>query len=877
MSAERALLPSNVTPRGYQLELRPDLDTFTFGGSVAIAVDVVEPTATVVLHANELLISSATAEAGGATHQAQVRRAPHAAPPPPLNFGQVSYSAKEETATLQFGCALPKGEATLTLKFAGILNDKMAGFYRSTYTDAAGAQKPMAVTQFEATDARRAFPCWDEPACKATFEVTMRVPAGLQALGNMPVARSAALPSGETDVTFQPTPVMSTYLLAFVIGEFEAVSGKTKHGVDVSVWTPLGLKAEGEFPLSVGIKTLEYFTEFFDQPYPLPKMDMIAIADFAAGAMENWGLVTYRSALLLYNEARTSLRDKVRIGYVVCHELAHQWFGNLVTMEWWTHLWLNEGFATWVGWLAVDNLFPKWKIWDRFVGEELERALELDALRSSHPIEVECKNSADVNEIFDAISYSKGASVIRMLADVIGIDAFQRGLRAYLEQHKYSNALSTDLWAALSASSGSDVAGLMGAWTGQTGFPVLSVKLDPATGALQCSQQRFFATGPDPSDATLWPVPLGVFGTGGESVAVPTMASFEVPGVALAAEGWAKLNKHMNGIFRVTYDEGLVARLAAAIPSLDTRDRYGLMSDAFSTAKAGYASTASALALARSYAAEENDTIVGLISGNLADLQAIFAAEPEPVQAQLAAFALKIFGPMAARVGWEAVEGESFQQKMLRPMLISRTGKLGDPAVLADSRARFGRYVAGDAAAIHPDLRTAVFSTVLKADGMPAFEQLIALYDAADAADQKVNVLRSLGASTDPAVHAAVLDFTLSSGRVRDQDVFCAIGALGYNPAAVAGLWAWFRDHFAELHRRFYSGSFMLGRIIASCCANFATAAAADEVEAFFAGCGLETDAVKRAIRQSVESIRANAAWLDGARAGVTEWLAANQ
>ena len=247
-------------------------------------------------------------------------------------------------------------------------------------------------------------------------------------------------------------------------------------------------------------------------------MDMIAVPDFAAGAMENWGLVTYRSVLLLYNEARTSLDDKQKIAYVVCHELAHQWFGNLVTMEWWTHLWLNEGFATWVGWLAVDHSFPDWHVWEQFVGSEFARALDLDSLKSSHAIEVECKSSDEVGEIFDAISYCKGASVIRMLASVIGLDAMKKGLQTYLKANAYSNALSNDLWEHLGIASGQDVATLMDPWTRKVGFPVISMAVGDDGDTVTAKQQRFLATGPDPSDASVWPIPLAAIGAGGAAV-----------------------------------------------------------------------------------------------------------------------------------------------------------------------------------------------------------------------------------------------------------------------------------------------------------------------------------------------------------------------
>ena len=438
----------------------------------------------------------------------------------------ITYDSREEaqTVTMAFGRALPAGAsaATLRMAFTGTLNDKMAGFYRSGYTAPGGETRYMGVTQFEATDARRAFPCWDEPSLKATFDVTLRVPADRTALGNMPPARSALCTvgkgaSGWKDVAFERTPLMSTYLVAWVVGEFDVVESETKEGVTVRVWTPPGLGEQGRFALDVATKTLSFFTDYFGAPYPLPKMDMVAVPDFAAGAMENWGLVTYRTVLALYDPATTGSAVKQQSAYVVCHELAHQarmlcallhmraelltthapdnpralraqWFGNLVTMEWWSHLWLNEGFATWAGWLAVHALFPEWRVWDQVLVNEQARGLELDGLASSHPIEVEIPDASKVNEIFDAISYAKGASAIHMLVAYMGEAAFKEGMRLYVRRHAWGNAATGDLWRALGDASGKPVAELMGCWTQQTGYPV--VRASRRGDELQVTQAR---------------------------------------------------------------------------------------------------------------------------------------------------------------------------------------------------------------------------------------------------------------------------------------------------------------------------------------------------------------------------------------------------
>ncbi|XP_011408740.2 PREDICTED: puromycin-sensitive aminopeptidase-like protein, partial [Amphimedon queenslandica] len=394
-------LPTDVVPVNYTLELKPDLQKFTFAGKVCITLKVNTPTKTVCLNSADIEISNVTCGD---------------------QVGTVSYQKEDERVSFDFPQEISSSEATLNIVFTGILNDQMKGFYRSKYTrpDEPDVERYTAVTQFEPADARRAFPCWDEPAHKATFDVTLVVPKNLVALSNMDVKETKEDGDNKT-VVFNRTPIMSTYLLAFIVGEYDYIEDKDSNGVVVRVYTPLGKKEQGRFALNIATKTLPFYREYFNVPYPLPKIDLIAIPDFAAGAMENWGLVTYRERLLLASED-SPISSKQIVAIVVGHELAHQWFGNLVTMEWWTDLWLNEGFASWIEYLCVDYCHPEFDIWTQFLAQDYAQALSLDALSNSHPIEVIVGPPSEVEEIFDTISYSKGASVIRMLHNWIGND-----------------------------------------------------------------------------------------------------------------------------------------------------------------------------------------------------------------------------------------------------------------------------------------------------------------------------------------------------------------------------------------------------------------------------------------------------------------------
>nr|KAF6296479.1 aminopeptidase puromycin sensitive [Myotis myotis] len=499
-------LPADVSPINYSLCLKPDLLDFTFEGKLEAAAQVRQATNQIVMNCADIDIITASYVPEGDEE---------------IHATGFNYQNEDEKVTLSFPSTLQPGTGTLKIDFVGELNDKMKGFYRSKYTTPSGEVRYAAVTQFEATDARRAFPCWDEPAIKATFDISLVVPKDRVALSNMNVIDRKPYPDDENvvEVKFARTPVMSTYLVAFVVGEYDFVETRSKDGVCVRVYTPVGKAEQGKFALEVAAKTLPFYKDYFNVPYPLPKIDLIAIADFAAGAMENWGLVTYRETALLIDSKNSCSSSRQWVALVVGHELAHQWFGNLVTMEWWTHLWLNEGFASWIEYLCVDHCFPEYDIWTQFVSADYTRAQELDALDNSHPIEVSVGHPSEVDEIFDAISYSKGASVIRMLHDYIGDTDFKKGMNMYLTKFQQKNAATEDLWECLEGASGKPIAAVMNTWTKQMGFPLIYVEAEQVENdrLLKLSQRKFCASGPYVGhlDALLRGLVLGKLGKAG--------------------------------------------------------------------------------------------------------------------------------------------------------------------------------------------------------------------------------------------------------------------------------------------------------------------------------------------------------------------------
>lgn len=874
-SQGRHILPTSVRPSHYKLTLTPDLKSFTFEGEAYIHLDILESTSEVVLNASELKITKASIEYCDVSFESR------------QDAAAVTYDADAGVATIRFSELKAGYKAVLYLQYEGVLNDKMNGFYRSSYLDTEGNKRFMAVTQFEATDARKAFPCWDEPALKATFDICLRVPSERVALSNMNVLEESVDPQTNLKVvSFATTPVMSTYLLAFIVGDLDYIESYTSGKVSGTpvkcrVYAPRGTAAQGQFALDVCTKTLDLFDDVFGTPYPLPKMDMVAVPDFDAGAMENWGLVTYRTVLILHDEKTSSAKAKQRIASVVAHELAHQWFGNLVTMEWWSHLWLNEGFATWVGNYAVDKLFPEWDFWTQFVADDFERGLELDAMRSSHPIEVEVKNPAEISQIFDAISYSKGASVIRMLSAYLTEDVFLAGIRRYLKKHMFQNASTGDLWAALTEESGQDVSQFMTLWTKQVGYPYLEITEKPAGDYLELhiEQKRYLTSGETTAadDQELWWIPLGLVSTEqgfqpDTNVLTEKTGTFRVP-----KEGAYKLNYQVVSLFRVHYPLSAIQKLGGLIAAkqlLTARDRIGIVADSASLAQSGVSSSTDFLELLRHFSDEDNYVVWSQVSARLKSLLSVWYEEPEATRTSLNAVRRKLFAKVVSKLGWEFRAGESVLAGLLRSLAISNVGMSGDQEVVKEAQRRFKLFLGGDHAALHPDLRATVYQIVIRHGGSETYQAIKKLYRVTETPDQKLNALAALGHVAEPELISDALNFSLSE-EVRPQDIIYIIASLGSNPHSRRASWSFVKSHWGVLEQRYLSNFAILGNLIKYTAAGLSTEADAAEVEQFFAG--KDTSKIIRPLSQSLESIRANANWLTRDRANVEAWLASHQ
>jgi len=621
-SQESIRLPTAIKPVLYDIALTPDFKNFTFSGTVSIDIEILEKTDKIVLNSNELAIQSVTLKKGEKT----------------LLPDLIEVNRKTQRAVFTFAETLPLGKAQLHIDYYGILNDQMAGFYRSFY-EVNGEKRIMATTQFEDTDARLAFPCWDEPAIKAQFKVTLVVPKNLMALSNMPVVEEE-INGAKKIVRFDQTPVMSTYLLAFIVGELEHIEATTKDGVLVRVFTTPGKKKYARFALDTAVKVLQFYNDYFKIPYPLPKLDLVAIPDFAAGAMENWGLDTFRETALLIDPKNSPAALKQRVAIVIAHELSHQWFGNLVTMLWWTQLWLNEGFASFMEYVAIDHIFPKWKVWESFVVHDHAQALSADALRTTHPVEVVIKDPSEIRQMFDAVSYSKGAVVVRMIHEYLGPEIFRKGIQLYLKRHAYGNATTEDLWQALEEVSGQPVKGIMDTWTKQSGYPAISFEevrrsRDAKTAEFRIRQQRFLSSGARlllQEEKQVWAVasPITVTDRAGQSTEPILLSdSKKVFTLPTAPGTWSRLNTGQAALVRVNYTPELWDLLNAAVSNgeLDTIERYALVSDLSAFARAGMVPVTQLLELLEVFKDERAYIVCAEVLGGLGSAAVVLPDE----------------------------------------------------------------------------------------------------------------------------------------------------------------------------------------------------------------------------------------------------------
>ena len=733
-------LPKNVVPVLYTAHLVPNLANNTFSGTQTVDIDVLTPASRIMLNAADMAFDGASLSGKGI---ADIALRPQV-------------DAKEETVTFDVGRELAPGRYQLSLKFSGLMNREARGMFHMDYK-AGSASKKMLSTQMEPTDARRMLPTWDEPAFRAAYRLSVDVPASFSAYSNTPVDKQEALAGGMQRIHFGQTPKMPSYLMVLVAGELERISERHK-GVEIGVVTTEGKKETGRFALESTKRLLGYFNNYFGQPYPLPKLDQIAVPGGFNGAMENWGGIVYSESALLYDPKKSP--DSVRQGSfeINAHEVAHQWFGNLVTMAWWDNLWLNEGFASWMATKATDHFYPDWRPFLQSLSER-DYVMELDARKTTHPIQTPVLNEAQAADAFDAITYTKGQAFLRMLEAYLGERDFRKGIRSYMEKHQYSNTTTGDLWAALEKASGKPVEKLASDWTTQPGFPVLKVEQSCEGGKrkVTLSQQQFRLDEPA-TEQRLWNVPVQV-GTVGGKAYYTLLAGPSTTITQQGCDAALVIDPHSVGYFRVQYDSASFDALATQAARLPDTTRFKLLSDTWSMVQANRLGLGSYLKLVSGYSDEPRLVVWSTILANLNTLDRMAQGEPE--QQLIRRYLVQTIKPRFAKLGWEERPGDTIEDKQLRATMAASLARAGDPEAIAQARSRFARFQA-DPSSVSLEMIDFTFGVTGRYADATTWEALSARAMSAQTGEERERYGRALTNVLDQSLSARTLEKALS-------------------------------------------------------------------------------------------------------------------
>ncbi|PVG02822.1 putative AAP1-alanine/arginine aminopeptidase [Serendipita vermifera] len=877
-------LPTNVKPKHYNVFIKTDLEALKFEGHVAVDLDILEETSFIVFNAASLELEQASLHSEALKGEQ-------------IQIVEQCVDTDMDRVTVKLHSPLPaNSKAQLRLGFKAPLKGEMTGYYFSQ-TEIDGKKVHYTLTQFEPTDARKAFPCWDEPALKATYDITMVSRDGTVNLSNMPakseqpfteayvgnenLSQYAGLKSetsGGWKVTkFETTPLISSYLVAYANGPFEYIEGSYTSPISGKV-RPVRMYATKEiihqtkFALDVNIRCLPLYESVFDVEFPLPKLDTLVAHDFDAGAMENWGLITGRTTAYLIDDEKSDIAAKKRVAEVASHEVAHQWFGNITSPEWWDVLYLNEGFATLMGELVIlDKLFPEWGAKMEFINAHWESALALDARRSSHPIEVPCDDAKQVNQIFDALSYSKAGSVLRMLSDFVTEEKFLKGVSIYLKKHLYSNARTVNLWQGISESSGVDIPDIMDNWINKIGFPVLTVteKADSIT----VRQDRYLETGDvkDEENQTLWKIPLKLLTVdenGNCNIDRSIVMTKREETYPVDTSRPYKLNSGTSGVYRVLYQPERVKLLGRQAYQQNTpfnvTDRIGLVSDAMVLAKSGMALTSAGLGLINEMKNETEYLVWDSIAGKLGMILDVWWEMSDKDRENMNAFRRSLFSPLVKKYGFEPSPNDRHDERQLRTLAIACSAGAEDQDVLNELRGRFKHYMdTGDHSKILPDIQQTVYITAVRKGGRAEWEAMKKIFQKPAIPSARTHAIYALTRTQDPALIEETFRFLMS-----EVNYFF----LGFNQnyKARRQLFEFLKKNFEVIHTRF-QGTFTLGSLVKSALRSLGAKQDLEDAVAFFK----DRDNSKYAmpLEQSLDGIRANINWIEKSNQDVLGWL----
>ncbi|XP_058842431.1 endoplasmic reticulum aminopeptidase 1-like [Acipenser ruthenus] len=885
-------LPSSVSPLHYDLLIHPNLTTLDFTGSVKITVEVKEDTGFVVLHSKHLQISKAVIQqGGGGTSPLQV----------------LEYPAYEQVALLSATPLVTNRLYVISIEYAANLSESFHGFYKSTYRTQEGEVRVLASTQFEPTAARLAFPCFDEPAFKANFSIKIRREAKHIALSNMPLVKSEALGGGLLEDHFDMSVKMSTYLVAFIVSDFVSVSKMSDNGVKISVYAVPEKIDQAHFALEAAAKLLDFYEDYFKIPYPLPKQDLAAIPDFQSGAMENWGLTTYRESALLFNPKTSSASEKLGITMIIAHELAHQWFGNLVTMEWWNDLWLNEGFAKFMEYVSVNITNPELQVEDYFLGQCFN-AMEVDALSSSHPISTPVQNPAQIQEMFDDVSYAKGACILNMLRDFLTADAFKIGIIRYLRRYSYENTRNEHLWESLTNICQSDdldegrlqgdgfcagnqqlsatakwymhdeldVKTMMNTWTLQQGFPLISVSVRGRE--VRLSQERYLK-GSDPSQSSqyLWHVPLTYITSNSNTVhRFLLKAKNDVLFLPEEVE-WIKFNVGMNGYYIVHYEgegwDALINLLQKNHTALSSNDRASLLNNAFQLVSIGKLPLDKALDLTLYL---KHETEIMPVTQGLRELVPLYKLmekrDMSDVENKMKGYIVQLFRELIDRQTWSD-EG-SVSQRMLRSYLLMFACMRGYQPCVDKAERLFQEWKESNGNLSLPsDVVLAVYS--VGAQTPEGWDFLFEQYRRSLFSAVKSQIKSALTISRMPHKLQWIMEQSLQGDTLKMQDLPYVVVHVSKNPAGHKHAWEFLKTNWHTLVKKFDLGSRSIAHMVTGVTNQYSTWEMLEEVRGFFEALE-ESGSQLRCVQQAVESIEENIRWMDKNLDKVKGWLQRN-
>ncbi len=800
-------LPNSVVPTHYAIDLKPDLTSLTLAGSEVVEIKVAKSTSTLTLNALKIDIVSAALDGESGQN------------------ATASFDEKAQTVNLAFPSPIRVGTHKLRIAFNARVNGFGEGLYYVDYPSGAG-RKRMIATQLEPTDARRVFPCWDEPSFKASFEPSITVPRDFLAVSNMPVVREQALDGGLKRVSFQATPPMSSYLFVMVAGEMERLA-ETADGVDVGVVARRGDQEQGRYALETAVRLLRFYDSYFGVKYPLPKLDLIAVPGGFGGAMENWGGITFYEGALLYDPASSPKAMQRTIFAIVAHEMAHQWFGDLVTTAWWSDLWLNEGFADWMQAKAENDLHPDWQVWLNEGHKQM--AMYADARPMAHPIQQPVANESEAAIAFDEITYDKGAAIIRLLENYLGEDAFRSGIRRYISDHAYGSATTRDLWTALERASGRQVSTIARGYTEQPGMPLIIAGESCRAGkrVLALRQERFVIRYPD-APPEQWQVPIDWGRAGDRKPSGNTLLREKAANISAGpCDGALKLNFGDIGYYRTQYDPATLADLAVEIEKMQPADRVNLLADSWALIEANRLAPAGYFSMVHEV---ENDDrtravwreVMGAFS-RIDRLERGFPGRPA-----FQAYARAVLHKPFDRIGWNAAPGESEDIAILRSRLISALGDLNDSGIAAEAKRRFAQFVEHPGS-LDVNLRDAVVGVAGRIADQSIYDELRKLARQAGDAHDRMRYYRAMARAVDPSLVEQTLQMTLGNQLPPEQSSeLILIIAAGEHPDLAL---KFVKQNFAALAARrspefryFFMSSLM---------ANFAEPAYARELAAF--------------------------------------------